>query len=453
MGDYAPVTQDDEDELNPRSRYLDYAGEGQYPPVTPAPQADEMASVYPPVETAPAATSLRAAIQPAVGSLDDLESRVSRPQQAIQAAPAQPPVAPAPRPQWKDYAPAEPTSGWGKFTRGLGEMFTGGPQRAEQRAEANYKNAASEYEAPIAEQHTEAETAELGKRGEKEGAEAAALRNPKDETPHTVETGQGVFQWNPASKRYDIPVGPPKVDANPDTTDKVVRIVNGVPHEILIDKKTGADIRDLGQTKVPGESADQKRSASEQMQVERESRAAVHKAEQDYNSAQSTVAMQRQLIKDAKAGNKEAVRIVPLEGALQITTSQGVHRINRTEVDQYGQAGSLFDRIMGRIGSGVSGKSIPDDVLEDMDAMTQELGKNAYNRYKREYDYNRQVVEGYGGKDFDKRVPMLPEEKGGAGETQQSGADSLVVKAPNGKSYKFKDQASADAYRKAAGIQ
>jgi hypothetical protein len=38
-------------------------------------------------------------------------------------------------------------------------------------------------------------------------------------------------------------------------------------------------------------------------------------------------------LEEAKSGNKTAVKIVPLQGALQITTSQGVHRINRTEVD------------------------------------------------------------------------------------------------------------------------
>lgn len=207
----------------------------------------------------------------------------------------------------------------------------------------------------------------------------------------------------------------------PFQTRDVTRVVHGVPHSVMVDAQTGNDVKDLGQTKVPGETPGDKRSAAESVQVEREARTAVHKAEQEYNGALSTVAMQRQLIQDAKGGNKAAVRIVPLEGALQITTSQGVHRINRTEVEQYGQAGSLYDRIVGSIGSGVSGQSIPDNVLSDMDAMTQELQRNAHERYQREYNYNKQLVEGYGGKDFDKRVPMTPqgntEPHGGQGNT------------------------------------
>jgi hypothetical protein len=282
-------------------------------------------------------------------------------------------------------------------------------------------------------------TREMPAKANLENAQADALNNKPDitagKTPdelvlHDLMTGEnGRPRVNPNTgqpyKYLEAYAATKQAaqDTKPDNaqTDKTVRIVNGVPHEILIDKKTGADIKDLGQTKLPGESSEQKRSAAESVQVEREARAAIHKAEQEYNGALSTVQMQRQLIKDAKGGNKEAVRIVPLEGALQITTSQGVHRINRTEVEQYGQAGSLYDRIVGRIGSGVSGKSIPNDVLADMDAMTQELAQNAHQRYQREYDYNKQVVEGYGGKDFDKRVPMMPAGNTESGASQGGG--------------------------------
>lgn len=430
MGDYAPVTQD-EDELEPRSRYLDYAAEGQYPPVSPAPAApapggspSPAASGYAPVES-PATPAMSS-----MGSLGDLESRADRPRTAIQDENA-PPV--TPRPQWKDYAPAQPTSRLGKFGRAMEEMFTPIPRLAERRAETNYKNASAEYEAPVAEAEKQSETDLHGAQTDEARARTKVLNQPPEKTGltpeettiHDLMTGEnGQPRMNPQTNKpysYLEAFGAVKQAAqdtkpDPEQTDKTVRIVNGVPHEILIDKKSGKDIRDLGQTKLPGESPGDKRSAAEQVQVEREARTAVHKAEQDYNGARSTVAMQRQLIKDAKGGNKEAVRIVPLEGALEITTSQGVHRINRTEVEQYGQAGNWYDRIVGRIGAGVSGKSIPDDVLNDMDAMTQELEHNAHERYKREYDYNKQVVEGYGGKDFDKRVPMLPGEKGGAGE-------------------------------------
>jgi hypothetical protein len=84
----------------------------------------------------------------------------------------------------------------------------------------------------------------------------------------------------------------------------------------------------------------------------------------------------------AKSGNKAASVNVPLQGALEITTAQGVHRINRTEVEQYGSAGSLFDRISGRIHGVLSGKQIPDDVLNDMQELQNVIAGTAETKYK-----------------------------------------------------------------------
>ena len=219
--------------------------------------------------------------------------------------------------------------------------------------------------------------------------------------------------------------GDPKVES-----DVTTRIVNGVPHSVLINKQTGADIKDLGQTKVPGETPDQKRSASESAQVEREARGAIRKAETDFRNAQAVADEQHQFIREAKGGNKEAVKIVPLEGALEITTAQGVHRINRTEVDQYGNAGSYFDRITGAIGNGLTGRQIPDNVLNDMDAMTSQVEKNAYSKYVNDYKDNAGIVSGYGGTGFEGRVPMI-----GAPAQAQSGGTQPETQVHNGFSY------------------
>jgi len=95
----------------------------------------------------------------------------------------------------------------------------------------------------------------------------------------------------------------------PPETRTITRVIKGVPHAVLVNSRTGEDIKDLRQTKLPGESPEQKRSAAESAQVERQSRVAVRKAEKDYRSAQATVAMQRQLIHDAKGGNKAAIEV------------------------------------------------------------------------------------------------------------------------------------------------
>lgn len=186
---------------------------------------------------------------------------------------------------------------------------------------------------------------------------------------------------------------------------------DGKPHLYGVNPK-GEKVQDFGVApQQPRESRNDKTADV----VERETRTAVRKAQESYRGAQATSDMQREFIKEAKGGNKAAVKIVPLEGALEITTSQGVHRINRTEVEQYGGAGSLWDRIMGKIGHGLTGKDIPDNVLDDMDKMTQEVEKNAYQRYSDSYDDEVGIAHGYG-VDVSKHLPKLSHGARGAGD-------------------------------------
>jgi len=105
--------------------------------------------------------------------------------------------------------------------------------------------------------------------------------------------------------------------------------------------------------------------------------AAFDKAGQEYAAAYQAGQNMSDFIQQARSGNKEAVRIVPLQGALEITTSQGVHRINRTEVDQFAGAGNAYDKLAGAIGGGVTGKNITDSVLNDMDAFQKTVSQNA----------------------------------------------------------------------------
>ena len=59
-------------------------------------------------------------------------------------------------------------------------------------------------------QNMAAKTAELGQRGQEEAARTDALKNPEPKQEmegKTLETDQGIFQWNTATKRYDIKAG------------------------------------------------------------------------------------------------------------------------------------------------------------------------------------------------------------------------------------------------------
>lgn len=94
--------------------------------------------------------------------------------------------------------------------------------------------------------------------------------------------------------------------------------------------------------------------------------AAATKAGEDYAQAQSVTQRLNAMMDSARKGNVVAYQVMPEEGTLQITTSQGVHRINKTEIDQYAGGGSLWQRLMGHVGKTLTGESIPKSVLDDM---------------------------------------------------------------------------------------
>lgn len=113
---------------------------------------------------------------------------------------------------------------------------------------------------------------------------------------------------------------------------------------------------------------------------------ALLKTKDEYASAAGQADTMSEFIREAKSGNKSAVRIVPLEGALDIVTSAGTKRINSTEVHQYGSAGNAYDRLVGKIGGIVTGKDISDDVLKDMQAVTDSLKGEAKKLHKSKVD-------------------------------------------------------------------
>ena len=126
---------------------------------------------------------------------------------------------------------------------------------------------------------------------------------------------------------------------------------------------------------------------------------AAQKAGNDYAQAQSVAQRLQQMMDDAKAGNVVSYQLLPEEGALQVTTSQGVHRINMAEIQNYG-GGSLWQRMQGHLGRQLTGKSIPDSVLNDMSEMQRVQQQGAQDKYNntlksinQNYGANFQPVE------------------------------------------------------------
>ncbi len=139
--------------------------------------------------------------------------------------------------------------------------------------------------------------------------------------------------------------------------------------------------------------ADVRQLRQQNFQNTRDARKEIQDAEKTYRQAKDAGDALNGFIELAQSGNKEAAATVPLEGTLRIVTSQGVKRINRTEVEGIEGAGSLFDQIQGKIGKLKEGQPIPPDLLNDMAALNRMLTHNAYHQYSDHYDQARDLYE------------------------------------------------------------
>jgi hypothetical protein len=112
---------------------------------------------------------------------------------------------------------------------------------------------------------------------------------------------------------------------------------------------------------------------------------AANKAGSEYAQSLSVTDRLKAMMDDAKKGNVVAYQLIPQEGALQITTSQGVKRINMAEIQNYG-GGSLWQRMQGHLGKALTGKSIPDSVLDDMSEMQDLMARGNRAKYENTLD-------------------------------------------------------------------
>lgn len=125
----------------------------------------------------------------------------------------------------------------------------------------------------------------------------------------------------------------------------------------------------------------------------------------------------------AAKGNKAANSNLPLVGVETLNALNGIKRINGAEIAQYGHAGSLLDKIQGRIGSLAVGKPIPQDVLDDIRELHTTIAQQAQSTHTREV----QVVNTAAGSKFQ------PMQFGGGSAPAPKAGDTRVI---NGISYK-----------------
>jgi hypothetical protein len=124
------------------------------------------------------------------------------------------------------------------------------------------------------------------------------------------------------------------------------------------------------------------RQDTRDFQMQQKGRGLLDKAEGQYRMAQQSANTVRDMVGMADRGNKMGAQMLPLEGALEVTTSQGVKRINRSEIDQYAGGGSMFDRIAGEVGKLAKGQPIPANIRQDIRQLADVQEAAAYNNYR-----------------------------------------------------------------------
>ncbi len=403
-----------------------------------APSGASRAINVPPAEVTPT--------QPAEGSTEDLEAKAAAPRMPLQSATPPPPDPLAARTSadQAELARVQSTgSGLEQFQRrhpiaggiartaaGIGSAFFPGIAAAIPGTDLHHQGIVAGDTSRVAEDLGEAKE----QAATADTASQTALRNqqtedlqhpqpkvgetPEETTVHDLMTGQnGQPRINPqTNKPYSYleafqAVNQAKQDVKPDPevkTDKVTRVINGVPHEILINAKTGDDIKDEGQTKVPGESAGDKRSAQESAQVEREARQNIRKAEGVYHDTEKSIGQLKASIDASKDGNGLLTSFVPTMEVLGINAANGVHRISPVEAQAANMPGGLVERWNAFFDKASTGKLSP-ELQKEGKQLADIMLKTSHQRYKSTYDDESQIVEGYGGKGFQQRVKPLPE--------------------------------------------
>lgn len=137
-----------------------------------------------------------------------------------------------------------------------------------------------------------------------------------------------------------------------------------------------------------------------------------NKIEQPYLDAREKADTLKNAVTLAQNGNKEAANVQGLLATLGLVTSEGVKRINTTELDQVAGAGSLFDKIKARAGAIVAGQPIPNDLQKDLIQLSSMLEQSARKKYEQGFN---QVQQRYKLTDEVQLPPSGAPDKGTAG--------------------------------------
>ena len=229
-------------------------------------------------------------------------------------------------------------------------------------------------------------------------------------------TGQTVYasvnKANPEDVRYTNVAVAPKDNGPIDSPDKAMAVVNKA-HKAYNDAvKTGdpdkiqkasvavanatQDYQNLvkSETVVAGQKSAAEaagrapeqaanRAAGMQTEMQKTGAGLATKADADLNDVVSKANNIKTSIQAARDGNELAASIAPLQTTLFVTTSEGVKRINETELKGVAGAGNLVQEINGFFSKKLSGDPVPDKIKSDMAQLMDLYSKSAAQKYQR----------------------------------------------------------------------
>lgn len=167
--------------------------------------------------------------------------------------------------------------------------------------------------------------------------------------------------------------------------------------------------------------------------------AAYNKSGESLAAAQTSADDIQVLLDMAASGNKAAGANVALAGVAAINAVNGIKRINSAEIAQYGTAGSLLDKIQGKLQGWTEGQPIPADVLSDMKALHAQLANGAVVKHAHEVEaINKAYGSTFEPMKFQTKPPASNQPKSVASQADFDALPSGTVytNAKDGKQYR-----------------
>lgn len=189
------------------------------------------------------------------------------------------------------------------------------------------------------------------------------------------------------------------------------------------------------------------RQAEGQNQVQRKGLDSLQKQSETYTQFQSTATSLKNSLLAAGNGNEMAAAVAPLQGTLFITTSEGVKRINETELKGVSGAGSLVQRINGALSKTTGGGPLSQKLKDDMASLVDLYENAKYESYQKQAAYT-QKLHGLDPAttpilDRDGSITTINDKKAAPAAGKPPAGATHIVQGPDGKNH----------YTNAAGTQ